>query len=183
MWRRVIFPGLSGGLAMIVFAFVVNGILGFRSSIDMKTTPDERVIHEALKERVTEPGRYVVNPAPTGEGRFPEGEPVYTILYGGVGHEAAGGMMLRQMAVTLFLPILAVWMLSRSGGRVRGSYSRRLGFFVSVGLIVGLSGHLMDAGIGGYPVSDAILLTLHDIVLWTVAGLVMARAMASEPAA
>ena len=62
MFRRVILPGLAGGIVLIVWTMLVNGIFGFGSSINMKRIPEERVVYEILKEHVTEPGRYTCNP-------------------------------------------------------------------------------------------------------------------------
>ena len=173
MWRRVVLPGLLGGLAMVVWAFVVNGILGFKASIDMKQVPNERSVYELLKANITEPGRYVCNPALTDSERFPDGEPVFGIVYGGMGHEAAGSHALFDLALFFVIPILAAWMLS-GADRVLSSYARKLLFFVAVGLLIGLSSRLTAFGIGGYPLADAMTLALHDVVLWAVVGSVMA---------
>jgi hypothetical protein len=174
MTRRILLPGLLGGLVMVVWAFVVNGMLGFNASINMKPIPEERLVYEVLKQHVTEPGRYACNPAITESRVFPDGEPVFSVLNGGVGHEAAGALMLAQLPVFFILPILAVWMLSHSGIRILSSYGRKVLFFSAIGLLIGVSGHLTDFGIGSYPLQNAVVLTAHDTALWTVAGLVMA---------
>jgi hypothetical protein len=174
MWRRVLAPGLSGGLVMVVWMIVVNGLLGFRSEIDMNRIPDEPQVYQVLKAKITDPGRYVCNPTLSDSGTFPAGEPVYGILYGGMGHEAAGGLALFQFFLIFILPILAVWMLSCAGNEVLSSYSRKVLFFAGIGLLVGVSSYLADFGIGSYPLGSAAALALHDLALWTVAGLVMA---------
>ena len=175
MLRRVVIPGLLGGLVMIVWAFVVNGLFGFNASVNMKQIPNERQVYELLKENITEPGRFVCNPALTESNTFPEGEPVFSVLNGGVGHEAAGGLALIGLLLFFVIPILAVWMLSRANDAVLASYPKKLLFFTAVGLLIGLTNHLTDFGIAGYPLRDAIALSIHDLILWTCAGLVMAR--------
>src|SRR3970040_2426110 len=70
MLRKVLVAGVLGGVVMIVWAFVVNGIFGFASSIAMKLVPDERAVYEVLKKNIVAPGRYVCNPAATPSG-FP----------------------------------------------------------------------------------------------------------------
>jgi hypothetical protein len=174
MVRRVISPGLLGGLVMVVWAIVVNGLFGFKASIQMNQIPNERQVYEVLKQNITEPGRYVCNPALTDAGTFPGGEPVFGILNGGVGHEAAGVLALFQLPLFFILPSLATWMLSRAGSAVLSSYPRKLLFFATVGLMIGIANNLADFGIGGYPLNSAIVLSLHDLALWTAAGLVMA---------
>ena len=59
MLKRVIGPGLIGGVVLIVWTFVVNGVLGFQANIDMKQIPAERQVYETLKEHIVNPGRYI----------------------------------------------------------------------------------------------------------------------------
>ena len=74
--KRVVIPGLLGGIVLVVWTFVVSGLLRFNSAIEMNQVPNERLVYEVLKEHVVEPGRYVCNPEVTATG-FPAGEPVY----------------------------------------------------------------------------------------------------------
>lgn len=39
MLRRVVVPGLLGAVVLIVWTFLVNGLLGFKSRIDMRPVP------------------------------------------------------------------------------------------------------------------------------------------------
>lgn len=174
MLKRVIFPGLLGGLVMIVWAFVVNGVFGFKVSIDMNEIPGERQVYQVLKEHVTLPGRYICNPELTPSGTFPGNEPVFSVLYGGVGHEAAGMLALIKLPIFIMGPILAAWMLSVTSGRILSSYQRKVLFIVTIGLLFGVSGRLMSFGIGDYPVGSAAILAIHDIVVWFLVGLVLA---------
>jgi len=176
MLKKIIVAGLLGGLTLICWTFVVNGILRFRVTIDMNRIDNERLVYEVLKHNINEPGRYIFNPEATDEG-FPGGEPVYSVLYGGVGHEVAGSMTLLHLAIGFLAPTLAAWMLSLTSRRVLSSYARRLLFFSSLGLLIGLVAHLPDFGIGSYPASSALILFAHEIVVWTVMGLVMAWLM------
>ncbi len=175
MFRRVILPGLAGGVVLMVWTVLVNGIFGFNSRIEMKQIPEERVVYEVLKEHVTEPGRYTCNPEVIPERGFPENEPVFSVLYGGVGHEAAGRFMLLSLPIFFIAPIIIAWMLSVTSVRILSSYSKKVLFVAAVGLFLALFIRLSDCGIGGYPVGDALLLALHDIVLWTLIGVVMGR--------
>jgi hypothetical protein len=160
-----------------VWSFVVNGILGFRSDIDMKRIVAEREVYAVLEQHIVEPGRYVCNPPLTSEGRFPDGEPVFGILYGGMGHEAAGGLMLVGLVTFFFAPAIGAWMLSMTGEGALSSYPRKVLFFAAIGLLFAVFGHLPDYGIGAYPLADIVALSVHDIVVWTLVGLVVARIM------
>jgi hypothetical protein len=174
MMKRVIFAGLMGALVMIVWTLVINGFLGFRANIDMKTLSAEREVYEILKQRVVEPGRYAVNPEVSAERGFPDEEPVFSILYSGMGHEAAGSMMLVGLLVFILSPMIGAWMLSQASDRVLASYCRKVMFFVAIGLLFAIYSHLTSFGIGGYPFGDAIALAANDIVVWLLVGLVVA---------
>jgi hypothetical protein len=173
MSKRVITAGLLGAVALMVWTIILDGLLGFHSRIDMKQLPAERQVYETLKQHVVQPGRYAVNPAVTADRRFPEGEPVFSVLYGGVGHEAAGRSMVIGLAVFLVAPVIAAWMLSQMSERVLSSYARKVALFVGIGVLVALFSDLASMGIGGYPPVDALMLASRHVVDWTLVGLVV----------
>ena len=179
MVKKVIISGLLGGIVLIIWTFVVNGMLGFRNSIDMKQIPNEAQVYEVLKENIKTPGRYVCNPQPT-PGGFSENEPAFSILYGGVGHEAAGWLMLVQLPLFFLAPLLGALLLSFASKQIMHSYIRKVLFFTGIGLIIAIFIDLMNFGIGNYPPKDALILAIHDIVVWTVMGLVIAWQMKPE---
>lgn len=174
MSKKVIVAGLLGGVVLMVWTVVVNGILGFQARVEMKEMAGEREVYEVLKQHVVEPGRYVCNPELTAERRFPEGEPVFSVLYGGVGHEAAGGLMLVGLIVFILAPIIGAWMLSQASRRVLTSYPRKVLFFIAIGLLFALFADVMKYGIGGYPAGDTLLLAANHVAVWTLVGLVVA---------
>jgi hypothetical protein len=174
MVKRVITAGVFGWVVLMAWTIIVNGIFGFQARIDMKRIPAERQVYETLREHIVEPGRYVFNPELTAERRFLEGEPVFSVMYGGVGHEAAGGEMLFGLVVFLLAPIIGAWMLSQTTGKVMGSYPRKVLFIFAIGLLVALFADLTNFGIGSYPAKDAILLAINHIIVWTLVGLVVA---------
>ncbi len=180
MLKKVIVSGLLGGVILIASTFVINGIFGFRSSIDMKPIPDERQAYECLKGSIVEPGRYICNPELTSSGSFPGEEPVFGIYYSGMGHESAGGLMPIQLALFVLAPTVAAWMLSLTSERTIASYPRKVLFFAAIGLLFAVYGDLMSFGIDGYPLSDALMLAAYDIMVWTLVGLVVAWRMQPE---
>ena len=180
MTKKVIISGLLGGLTLVIWVFLVNGLLRFKSSMDMNQIPNEREVYEVLKENITEPGRYVCNPEITPEKAFPEGEPVFSVLYGGVGHEAAGGTMLAGLIIFFIAPLIATWLLSQTSTKILSSYPRKVLFFTMIGLLFGIFGDLSRFGIGDYPLNDAFILAIHNIIVWTVIGLVVAIWMKPE---
>jgi len=172
--KNIIISGLLGGLVLIIWMFLVNGILGFRNQIDMKKISNESPVYEILKQNITEPGRYSCNPEINPTGMFPEDEPVFSVMYSGMGHEAAGGLMIFGLLIYLIAPMIAAWMLSVSSEKILISYPRKVLFFTAIGLIIAIFSDLSSFGIGNYPLSDALLLAIHNVILWTLIGLVIA---------
>jgi hypothetical protein len=182
MPKKVLGAGLLGGVVLTVWMLVVDGLFGFQARIDMKQMRAERQVYETLREYIVEPGRYICNPALTSEGRFPPGEPVFGVVYGGVGHEAAGRQMLAGTVLFFLAPIVGAWMLSQTSARVVSSYPRKVLFFVAIGLLFALFADLRNFGIGSYPAKDAILLAINHVIVWTLAGLVVAWRVKPEHA-
>lgn len=172
--KRIVVAGLLGSLVLIIWMFVVNGLLGFGSGINMKKVDNESQVYQVLKENVQQPGRYTVNPEPTGEGRYPEEDPVFSVLFSGMGHGTAGGQMIVGLIVMLLVPMLGAWLLAQASDSVLSSYPKKVLFFLILGLLIALFSDFDKGGIGGYPFGDVIMLGLHNIVLWTLVGLVIA---------
>lgn len=177
MTRKVIVSGTVGGIVLLVWTFVVNGLFGFRSRIEMNRLPEERRVYELLKETVKEPGRYTVNPEPVPAQGYPVGEPVFSIDYAGFGHEAAGRLALLHLAVAFLTTILAATLLSTASKRVLTSYPRKVLFFGCIGLLLAVFADLHAYDIGGHPLGDALLLAANRILSWTAIGLVVAKLM------
>lgn len=172
--KNVIGAGLLGGVVLILWTFVANGVFGFQSRIDMRQLSAEAQVYETLKEHIRIPGRYTVNPQLTAEGRFPDGEPVFSVLYGGVGHEAAGSLMLLGLVLFLLTPVIGAWMLSQTSVRVLSSYGRKVLFFTAIGLLFAIYGDLTSYGIGNYPLNGALAFAAYHMVTWTLVGLAVA---------
>jgi len=180
MFKKVLVAGVLGGIALMIYTFLANGIFRFNASVNMKEIAAESVVYETLKENIVEPGRYICNPQLTSEERFPEGEPVFSILNGGVGHEAAGRFMLIGLLVYLLTPIIGAWMLSKASADFLKSYSKKVMFFIALGMLIALFTDVMRYGIGDYPLDDVLLLAVNHILAWTVVGLVVAWRMKPE---
>jgi hypothetical protein len=50
MLRKIIVSGLIGGVTLILWSFLINGIFGFRQRMDMKQVPNESQVYELLKQ-------------------------------------------------------------------------------------------------------------------------------------
>lgn len=182
MIKKVIIAGILGGVVLIIWMFFVNGILGFQSRIDMKQIDAERQVYEILKEHIVEPGRYIFNPELAPGMPFPGGEPVFSVLYGGIGHESAGEQMLIGLVLAFLVSIIGTWMLAQTSVQVLSSYLRKVLFFTAIGLLFALFTDLTKYSIGGYPLKDAILFAVNHVVAWTLVGLVVAWQIKPIPA-
>jgi hypothetical protein len=166
--------GLLGGVVLATWFVVVDGFLGFRRGIDMGQLAAERAVYAYLVEHVPEPGRYVVNPEVTPDRGFPGDDPVFAVQYSGLGHADAGQEILVGLVVILLTPVVGAWLLFNASSRVLSSYGSRLFFFSVIGVVFTLFGVMERFGLAGYPVGHAVALSLHDLVAWVVAGLVVA---------
>lgn len=177
MIKKIFIAGISGGATLMLLTFVVNGLLRFNVSINMKQIEEEQRVYEMLKEAIVEPGRYVCNPRLTAEEMYPEDEPVFSILYGGVGHEAAGNLMLIGLIVYILTPIIGAWLLAQTSDEVLNSFGKKVLFFTAIGLLIALFSDLTRYGIGDYPLGDVLILGINHIITWTLVGLVIAGLM------
>jgi len=174
MLKRIVLSGVLGCVVLFAWMMVANGVLGLSSRVKMKAARDEKAVYEVLKENIVAPGGYIANPEIVPGSGFPAGEPVFSIRYSGMGHEAAGRMLFVELALGLTATILTSWLLSATSPRILSRYSRRVGFVAVIGLLLAASGSLAQVGIGGYPAGSALLLGANDVVSWTLAGLAMA---------
>lgn len=182
MVNRLLSAGVLGGVALVLWSFVVNGIFGFNSRVELSRVPDERALYSVLKAEIVEPGAYVVNPALGPDRLFPGGEPVFSIRYSGMGHEAAGRLQIMRLMLAFGTALLMAGLLSMSSDRVLSRYWSKVLFVALVALLLALFGDLPKIGIGGYPTQSALLIGANHFLSWVFAGLLIARAMrAPEP--
>lgn len=174
MSKRFLVAGVWGGAVLIVWVFVVDGLLGVERSVEMKRIPNERVVYETLRRNIAEPGGYLCNPELTPDRVYPGDAPVFAIRYSGVGHASAGQEMLIGLLVCLVAPVLGAWLLSKTSAETQASYPQKVLFFVVLGVVVALFGDIGRFGIGGYPMRDALALALRDTASWALVGLVVA---------
>jgi hypothetical protein len=179
--KKVMLAGLLGGLAMIAWLILVDGILGFKRGIDMNRLQEEREVYGFLLEHVAEPGRYVVNPEVVPEQGFPGGDPIFAVHYTGLGHQDAGQEVLVGLVVIFLSCTAGAWLVANASDRVRSRYSLRVVFFGMIGLVASLLGLGARFGLAVYPFSDALTLSFHDLVAWMLAGLLVAKLVEPPP--
>lgn len=178
--KRILLTGLWGGITIMAWTFIANGLLGFNARIRMNRIPDEAAVYQVLKEHVIAPGAYTVNPEVEPGSGFPAGEPVFRVHYSGFGHEAAGRLVLVETGIAFVSAVLIALLLSLASDRVLSRYSGRVLFVALIGLFAAVFGELTKYGIGGYPLGSTLLLGANSLIAWTLAGLVMARSMPAQ---
>ena len=184
MIKRVFVAGSLGFVVLTIWTFVVNVLFGFTARMAMGRVADERAVYRVLKENITAPGLYLVNPALTAEWQFPPGEPVFGVSYSGMGHDAAGPMMVVGFAVGLATSLLVAGLLSAASANVLSSWVRRTGFVVALGVLIAFGADVSRLGIGGSPLETVSATAAVRVAGWALAGLAMAWAMrpsAREP--
>ena len=170
MRGRILRAGLLGAVVLIVWTFVVNGVFGLQSRLDMNSVPTEDHVHQVLRDSLPGPGRYIINPPEPPKGIPPGDGPVYSVLFSGVGHPAAGSLMLLDLVLFLLAPLLAAWLLSQASDRILAAYPRKVLFFSALGLLLALVCDVPRFGIGGYPPQDALLFAANRLITWTLVG-------------
>jgi len=175
--KRVLASALLGFVVLAMCAFISNAVFLLATQVEMNRVADERVVHQFLKERITDPAVYLVNPALTPEGMFPAGEPVFSVSYAGFGHEAAGRLLVVQVAIGLLSTLIAALLLSLASERVLARYARRVLFVAAVGVLIAVCADMGRYGIGGYPLDATALLVADRVLSWVMVGLAMAWPM------
>jgi hypothetical protein len=177
MIRRILVAGTLAFVVLTLWTFLVNVLFGFTVRVGMNRVADERAVYRVLKENITAPGLYVVNPALTAEWQFPPGEPVFGVNYSGIGHDAAGPMMFVEFGIALATALLVAGLLSVASPGVLSTWARRTGFVVAVGVLLAITADMSRFGIGGCPLGTAAAKAAVRVAGWTLAGMAMARAM------
>jgi hypothetical protein len=172
--RRVLLGGMLGGLVLLAWYAVADGILGFQRGIEMKELADERVVYEFLGKHVNEPGRYVCNPEVLPDRRFPGDAPIFAVQYSGLGHDDAGQEVRLGLVIAFLAPTAGAWLLAHASDRIRSRYRSRVLFLAMAGLVAALLGLASRFGISAYAFGDAIALGARDLAAWLLVGLAVA---------
>jgi len=163
----------------MAWTIVTNVGFGFTVRTQMGRLPNEREVYEVLRTGITAPGVYVANPALDDQGQFPAGEPVFGIRYAGFGHEGAGRTSLVGLALWFASAWLAACLLALASPRVLRRYWGRVGFVALAGVLLAVSGELVQYGIAGYSAGLALVIGANRLGAWLLAALIMGWAFGS----
>ena len=91
-----------------------------------------------------------------------------------MGHEAAGPLSVILDFIYAFITAtLCAWLLSLTSERIISNYPRKVFFVIITGVLFVFFSDIKKYGIGNYPLNDTLIMTFHNIILWTVLGLVI----------
>jgi len=174
MKKNVIVTGLLCGILLFIWMIISNAILPFRSSIIMKSFPEQKEIHALLKDKINETGIYNI---PYGREEifsdFPNygDEPIFQIVYTGTTHNTAGSSLPIQVLLVFVVPLLAAWLLSESSDKILSSFMLRFLFVFVIGLLIAIFNYLNNVF---YPTPLIIYTFIHTLLSWALAGLFIA---------
>jgi hypothetical protein len=61
MLKRILLSEALGGVVLVLWTFVANGIFGVTGRVEMNRIPNERAVYIVLKEAIVAPGGYMAN--------------------------------------------------------------------------------------------------------------------------
>ncbi|MFC1564910.1 hypothetical protein ACFL6G_08250 [candidate division KSB1 bacterium] len=176
MRKDVVIAGLAGGIVIFIWMIISNGILPFKRSVVMKTFPNQKPVHDILKERITEPGIYscpYMHEYEEEMSFFPDygNEPIFAIVYNGETHNTVEGLLSMRILTILLVPLIAAWLLSVSSDRIISKFSRRFLFVLALGILLALFGY-MTADF--QPAAYTLFKLVNTVISWSLTGLVIA---------
>ena len=145
---------------------------------ELRTMPDQVPIHQALKQRITEPGTYVCPYLAPNERAavFPNylNEPIFAVNYKGYTHATVPGFASVGVLSFLLAPMAAAWLLSQASQRVLATYFRRLLFVTALGLFIAVSSDLLRGLTDEQPFPAVAEMAAVSVITWALVGLVVA---------
>jgi len=170
--KQILLSGLLGGVVILVWLIISLGPLQLSGDFP-KPIPNDKDIHTALKEGIAKPGVYYC-PDSSKEirDRYPNfgNEPVFTIVASGRTPDAFLEQLIFEMVCIFGAAMIAAWLLSMASERVLARYSRRVFFVAVVGLFLAVCGDMFS----DKPIGLILLSSLHHLITWILAGLVIA---------
>ncbi len=108
-------------------------------------------------------------------------QPIYSITYSGATHGDPGSAWALLPVVLVFVVTTTVaWMLSVTSGRARSTYSRRVLFVATIGVVIALYDDLLQMSFGPQPKDYLIFLAINNLIAWTLVGMVVAACVRSD---
>lgn len=188
---RILIAGFLGAIVYFIWGMLAWMAVPLHTPT-IAGLPDEASITTALKQQNLETGVYLIpwsddeadwsNPDSTWTKNHLSG-PIYSIYYHKEGMTPMSpNVMLNGFIIDLLAAALAACLLSATVGGCCGTYARRVGFVMGLGIFVGLIGHASYWNWMAFPLDYTIAFIIDVVVGWTLAGLVIAAIIRPAPA-
>jgi hypothetical protein len=178
MAKDMLISGILGGMVMFIVMAVCRLFLPAVGNVELLAMPDQMPIHAQLKERIANPGTYVVPylPPEKRSALFPDylNEPIFTVTYKGYTHATVPGFASVGLLSFLLAPTVAAWLLSLASHKVQATYLRRVLFVSALGLFIAISADLMRSLTDELSFSQVAGNAIASVVTWMLIGLILA---------
>jgi len=179
--KKVLLPGIIGGLAVFVWSFISHMVLPI-GEMGVKTIQsNEEAVISAMKGTMQERGFYMVpgidmKPNPTAEQQQAwqakwEAGPTAIIVYNPAGSPAlSAGQLLRQLLFQILCGLIAAYIVSA----VAGSVATRAIMVMLMGVFAWLTVNVPQWNWYSFPSSFTIGQGLDHLIGWLIGGFVIA---------
>jgi hypothetical protein len=174
MIKKTISTVLTGCFTLMFWAGLINGIQGFRCLTDVKKAPEITLADHSVKEHFVEPGRYLCIMPFKVENIYPEGMPVLSDIYNGMGSKAMVPLpVIIHFLFAIISVLICALLLSPVSDKIFSGYPRKILFVFLIGLLFTALSNSEKYGIGPYQSEDTLIFILHNIVMWMLIGLMI----------
>jgi hypothetical protein len=194
MSLKIILAGLVGGVVMFLWGFIAHMVLPLGEA-GFKTLPHQDALLPAISAQLKEDGLYIFpwpesppgTPMPVNEESRKKAEQLFqTAPHGLLLFHAppaamlTGGQLGTEFATNCASSLLAAALVSMTLGGL-GSFSRRVLFVATIGLIAGVAVNVPNWNWYGFPSSFTLAQIAEHVIGFGVAGLAIAAII--KPAA
>ncbi len=184
MSRKCLLAVLAGAAIMFVWTFLSWMVIPWHQATLNAPKPGSG-LEEALKKAAPEPGIYALPSWVDENGeqvsqdvwseQMEEGPYAFISVLPGGASANMGPMMIRGFGIWFVGAFILCFLMLLVGGSDGQSHKRRVVLAVSIGLFVGLMGHLPNWNWWHFSASYTIVGILDSVIGWTLAGLAMAK--------
>ncbi len=175
--KQILLSGVFGSLVMFVGLLIGSSMVQFGGNTALQTVPDQSELLTELKERINEPGTYVVPYETDGVmATDPDylDEPFFEISYKGYTHRSVPGLSSSGTLAFFFAPMIAAWLLSMASPEVLSNYTKRVLFVMALGLLVVVSDDWLGSMKESIPPRQMLASAIGSMITWILVGMVVA---------
>lgn len=161
---------IVGGIIMFLVSLVFWRAAFWHGEI-MGTFQNQREVAEVIRKNVYENGVYVMPGLTTSDERA-QGLPLVVMGVRFEGARPTSFYFAGRVIIKIIAAFIATWILLKTNIR---KYTKRVGFFVAIGILIAISAHLSFWLKGYHTVGYTLFSMIGVLVQWFVAGLVISK--------